>query len=112
MACVQEEIYSLTQGSDTDFAGGCFLLDYYDTELDLTEYKAVCEVPSAHFSKELPINYDDTDKKWYSPINFTAEETLKMPLGITYIIVTVFDENGKQKSLKRINIKVLLKGSQ
>ena len=111
MACEQEEIYSIVQGSDTDFNGNHFLFDYFVTNIDLSDHTAKCDVPSAFFSKDLSIQYDLEEQLFYVIVDFTAEETLKMPVGSTEIIVVVYNSQGKQQSLKKIPIKVLKKGN-
>ena len=111
MACEQEDIYALVQYSDTDFNNNHFLFDYFVTNIDLSDHTAKVDVPAAHFSKDLEIQYDDKEDLFFVTVDFTAEETGKMPLGVTDIIVVVYNSDGKQQSLKRIPIKVLKKGN-
>lgn len=111
MVCEQEEIYPLIKESDTDFDGNHFLFDYFITSIDLSDHYAMCEVPSASINKELEIKYDEDLKEFYVTVDFSAEETGKMPLGVTDMIVVVYNSEGKQQSLKRILIKVLKKGN-
>lgn len=110
MACPQEILFSLIQGSDTKFGGNHFIYDYIDTELDLTNYTATLEVPKAHYTKDLTLEFDVEKEMWYAVIDFTAEETNKMPLGTQEIIVIVYNPEGLQQSLEGIPIKVLKKG--
>lgn len=111
MACEQETRYALTQGSSTTFAGGHFLIDYLSTSLDLTNYSVKCTVPKAYLTKDLILQYDNEAEQWYVVVDFTAEETLKMPLGDQVFYLTVYDENNEPCSLKEIPIKVLRRGS-
>ena len=101
MVCEQETRYVLVQGNSTQFAGGHFLVDYLETDLDLTSYFASCSVPKAYLTKEVPLSYDSELQKWFILIDFTAEETLKMPLGDTSFYITVYDENKEPCSLKK-----------
>jgi len=110
MACIQNNLPTLTQGCDTTFGGGTFLFDYFNTTLNITNYTAKCEVPKAHFTKDLEVQYDSTREKFYVDIEFTAEETSKMPPGEIPIIIVLYDENKNQQSLKQIMIKVLKRG--
>ena len=111
MFCEEKKVYSLTQHNDTNFADNHFLIDYLETSLDLTNYTVECVVPKAFFSKELTLDYDIELQKYYVTIDFTAEETAKMPLGEQDIYLVVYDANKRQQSLKRIYIKVLRRGS-
>lgn len=110
MACTPTKTYALLQGSDTQFGGNHFIRDYFVTELDLDGYTAKVEVPKANFSKDLELRFDDQERKTYVLIDFTAEETSKMPLGDQQIIVVVYNQQGLQTTLEGIPIKVLKRG--
>lgn len=110
MACSSTKAYALIQGSDTTFGGNHFIKDYFVTELDLDGYTAKLEVPKANFSKDLELKFDDTERKTYVLIDFTAEETNKMPLGDQPIMVVIYNQEGLQSTLESITIKVLKRG--
>ena len=88
-----------------------FIYDYLITDIELSDHTAKCEVPGGHFSKDLEIQYDQDEQHYYVVVDFTAEETYKMPLGVGEIIVVVYNHEGKQQSLKRILVKVLKRGT-
>ena len=110
MTCQQETRYALTQGNSTTFAGGNFLIDYLTTSLDLTGYTVKCTVPKAYITKDLELLFDSEEQQWYVVVDFTADETLKFPLGDQVFYLTVYDTNNEPCSLKEIPIKVLRRG--
>jgi len=110
MTCTSPKVYALLQGSDTTFGGNHFIRDYLVTELDLENYTVKVEVPKAYFSKDLILDFDDQERKHYVTIDFSAEETNKMPLGDQQIIVAVYNTQGLQTTLEAIPIKVLKRG--
>lgn len=111
MACEEIEQYTIRQGDDTDFGGNHFLYDYFISDLDLENYTVKCEVKKANLEKDLTLEYDLTKQQYYVVIDFTSEETFKMPLGDNELVIVVYNTEGKQQSLKRVSFKVLKRGS-
>lgn len=111
MACEETEQYIIRQGDDTNFGGNHFLYDYLLSDLDLENYTVKCEVRKANLEKKLVLSYDIEKLQYYTIIDFTSEETYKMPLGDNELVVVVYDTEGKQQSLKNVPFKVIKRGS-
>ena len=111
MACEEIEQYTIRQGDDTDFGGNHFLYDYFISDLDLENYTVKGEVKKANLEKEFTLEYDTTKQQYYVVIDFTSEETYKMPLGDNELVIVVYNTEGKQQSLKRVLFRVLKRGS-
>lgn len=111
MACEDVEQFTIRQGDDTDFGGNHFLYDYFISELDLENYTVKGEVKKANLEKDFTLEYDINKQQYYVVIDFTAEETAKMPLGDNELVIVVYNPEKKQQSLKRVLFKVLKRGS-
>lgn len=95
------DIYEVTQGDATDFAGNKFMaISLANTPSDMSKYKGrfqVCDVIK---------DYSDVSSLKVE-VSLSATDTLKLPVGIQYASFMLIDPDNKPCTiLKDIQIKV------